>query len=824
MSTSADIATAPPVLTSHDMLAGLGAAPRDLLAACLALFDDSTLQARLRGLWDKWKPGTDNNAARDAEAVAEAMQGTLRMWRDSALTDDDLRLLLWIRLRDAFELPAKCFASPRMAATAADDLVARTLGSLQPGRVAGWLEARGWKETRDRPATLDALARMTLQEMLEAVLTANDAQSAAVRERVLEEVRDSLNELDPEARRKLLDSVGADELNDAAIRKIMLTGGGLAAFGTGVSMAGFSAYILAAQVSAFIPFVSGPALVTLVSVLSNPITVVVGTVGMAWWATTSANADIRMAISARVISMLTLSGTLAGDAGVRSMIASFPRLESLRSPIGPGGDAVARYVADWKVVAPVHAAAGNPDLRVLGWMERQVPDGEASRLGDVVAGRVDEYRNAAALGVMTLGDILYNAWRIDPHVIEAADFSRVQDLGDPVAFAGFAHEISAMTDSAALGAVSNLKGYVGERVVAEQLAAKGHVVDFPDNANETGWDIAVDGVRYQVKNVQRLSDLQEHFDRGSGYPVIANSEIAEQIAAKGDNAPDWADQVHFIEGYSSELVDHVTRQSLDAGDAMLHPDVPVFAVLLSGVRNYQRNRRGEISGSQAVQEILVDGGTRAGLAVAGGYVGTGVGLLVFGPAGALVLGSVTPILSQMQSGRIRNVLDSAVSSRVYNDWRQRAEQALLDLIAALESILRRKEALMCERRPSAAAGVASTYLGWRADQDVAWLQEAGCRLRAIRDATDVVERRVERVMQWLSVGAVFPSQCKVELAALSDVFRTRPTLGERAAERTLDAVEATVKAADQGIGVAKDAAKKLMTGFDRWLNSSKDRR
>lgn len=186
--------------------------------------------------------------------------------------------------------------------------------------------------------------------------------------------------------------------------------------------------------------------------------------------------------------------------------------------------------------------------------------------------------------------------------------------------------------------MSNLKGYVAERVVAARLMGQGHVVEFPEASNEPGWDILVDGEKFQVKDLSDLSGLQRHFDRGFDYPVIANAEIASIL--KNDDPeqlPEWAGQVFFVEGYSNEVVEHVTRSSLEAGDDMLHPNVPVFTLVLSGIRNVGRMNRNEITGAQAIQEVLLDGGTRAGLAVVGNYVGVGVGLLVFGPAGALVL-------------------------------------------------------------------------------------------------------------------------------------------------------------------------------------------
>lgn len=60
-----------PVLSSVDIVKGLGAAPRALLAALVALYDDGSLQARLRTIWDKWRPGQADDPA-SADAAPEA--------------------------------------------------------------------------------------------------------------------------------------------------------------------------------------------------------------------------------------------------------------------------------------------------------------------------------------------------------------------------------------------------------------------------------------------------------------------------------------------------------------------------------------------------------------------------------------------------------------------------------------------------------------------------------------------------------------------------------------------------------------------------------
>lgn len=818
MSESTSKSIAPPVLASRDIVAGLGAAPRELLAACLALFDDSTLQSRIGTLVNRFtskkgKNAQDTTAPSDEETIA-AVHESLRKWQNSPLSDGALRVLLWMYLREAFALQPVTFASLRSAGTAADDIVARALHSLQPGTMTKLAEQCGLKEKKQLPTTLDTLARQTMEELMASFLQAEDAQSKQAREELLAETRARLAQLQPDDRERLMQAVGADDVNDAALRNILLTGGGLGAFSASVSLAGFSAYILAAQASAFIPLVSGPALVSVVAVLSNPITIIAATAGMGWWATRSANQKVRGAVGVRVLSLLALNGLEAGASGIRAMIDAFSGLENLRQSGELSSTVLAAYRSDWSRITPARGEASTLDPAVAKLMEQPAnAHGAANRLGAVIDANTAERRNTLALAGLTLADILYSAFSIDPAVLQAADFSRTEDLDDPVQFAAFAHRIEDMDPSAHLGAVSNLKGYVAERVVAARLVDQGHVVEFPATSNQAGWDLSVDGIKFQVKDMEDLSGLQRHFDLGNDYPIIANSELAAKLEGmSGDDLPAWADKVHFVEGYSNEVVEHVTRSSLDAGDDMLHPDVPLFTLVLSGIRNVGRMNRNEITGTQAVQEVLLDGGTRAGLAIAGNYVGVGVGLLLFGPAGALVLGAVAPIVSQRQSGLMKGKLDEWVKDDTYRAWEEMARKALSALLDKVEKALSCKTDLLKGRRPDETQAAAVRYLRWRIDEELCFLHEARSRLKAIRDDKSAsVEISVANVMSWLSTSTLHPAMYRTELAALSRVFAGRPSVADRISDTTSNAAGKAI----EKIGSATKGITKRLVNLGR---------
>ena len=136
------------------------------------------LSERIDALGKRWasrghRGQEEGDAAAMPSPVASLQQGVID-WQQAPVPDDDLRLLLWMRLREAFGLDASTFGSLRSAGTAADDLVATLLVSLQPGLLDKAKAGLGL-ETRTAPDSLDALARQTLDEMLAQVMQGDDA-------------------------------------------------------------------------------------------------------------------------------------------------------------------------------------------------------------------------------------------------------------------------------------------------------------------------------------------------------------------------------------------------------------------------------------------------------------------------------------------------------------------------------------------------------------------------------------------------------------------------------------------------------------------------
>lgn len=91
--------------------AGIGGAQRDFLAVCLGVCDDAGLLEHVKRSVEKaWRkvPGV---APMDVTSV----ESSAKRWRDADLSDDQLRVCLWTRLRRAWGLgPGVTRIRPRL--------------------------------------------------------------------------------------------------------------------------------------------------------------------------------------------------------------------------------------------------------------------------------------------------------------------------------------------------------------------------------------------------------------------------------------------------------------------------------------------------------------------------------------------------------------------------------------------------------------------------------------------------------------------------------------------------------------------------------------
>ena len=749
------------------IVCGLGGAERELIATWLALFDESSLGAYLDRLYTSVKDRVSKLSDSEIEEVADEVRDRQQQWVNSSLSDEHLRLALWMQLRSALQLAPKLSGSYCGSERLADDISASVVNFLSPpeniiGTLGGWIDGitnRG-KTEEDNPVNLHSVVEPVLRELLEAALAGENGEAGdGILKESVEQAILAMEGLSLEEREQIKDSLGVDDISAAALTKIIAAGGGLTLFSSAVSMAGFSAYILAAQTSAFIPLISGPGLVSFVSVLSNPITVVAGAVGAGWWLKKSASQKIKAAVATRIVAMLAVQGMGSGQSGIRSAIAAFSSASTLPEHDSLPSELIASYREEWGLIetqeSPVYEWSGQ-DWQAF---EKPLSEPAQSDRGDI------ETHNTAAMDVMMVGDMLYHAAQISPHVMAAADFAYLAGVEGPISFALLANDMS-------FGAVVRLKGYVAEQVVAAKLQAAGYVVGLPESASEPGWDLLVDGQKVQVKFDSDLSGIREHF-AVYDYPIIANTELMDRIPEE------FVDRVHFIDGVSNELITDITEMSVAAGQSMTDADVASMAFAITAFRSAKGLYQGELTGAQAVEQVVMDGTVRVGLAVTGAWAGAGVGLLLFGPAGAWILGAGVPVLAQSQTGKVVDALGERVKSSQRKDWEEGAHKSLDTLQRVGARALRSRMGQLDKLISDIGQGFAQEYIVYRAHDQRLFARECIRRKSIIGRATvPQPEQRFSVTLRWLTSSEVHPMVYQLQLKEVVKCMQSRPGLIE----------------------------------------------
>jgi hypothetical protein len=262
---------------------------------------------------------------------------------------------------------------------------------------------------------------------------------------------------------------------------------------------------------------------------------------------------------------------------------------------------------------------------------------------------------------ITLGDFLYDYIRIDPTVVEGIDFARSADLHNFLSFAHFAEHHEELTGRALAGSISNLQGYVAERVVAQHLGAAGHDVSFPDLPNQEGYDILVDGHPFQVKCLLDAGGVHEHLDRFD-YPVIVNSELAYQVG--------HLDNVYVDPALHHDAIVDATKDTLHHGAELTDFEIPWISLAVSSMVPGYRLFRRETDFAGFATAVATNTAGRTVFGFAGSKGAAIAGLTLFGPAGAVVGAGVGAVLGAGVGRRVAAAARGVLTAGEEEDLKQ----------------------------------------------------------------------------------------------------------------------------------------------------------
>ena len=687
-----------PQIHPASIAAGIGLADRQEICGLLALLEVSGITETIKGLAEtahhKLRPDTAPESSRFARSSEALLQGPV--------CTDALKHRLWVELSRLLGTEGPLPFSVRRLRQDASAIGFRAAEVLKPSVIAA----------RDKDAgQVSGVAARARSKLLRALPASGSrsSQSVSFPDVVFEELKALMNGLDRVAQTGDLDPEVATAIRKGQIAMSAATvaGGGWVAFASVVGSAGFAPYIFAAKLSAMIPFVSGPMLTSFLAVMINPVVVVAGTAALGFWAIRKGTTPVREAAAARVAVMLALSGMRDLSGGLAALATVFRGLYRIdrRDLTHMKRRDVTGLVLRTKKLEDLFGDGVPPSISTApgGWGQDMR---SATRQG---------IADVALTGALSAGDMLYHAAAIDPSVLEAADFSRTLSVDDPL---DLAVHVSAF---AAKGAQIALRGYTAEQLVMARLVEQGHAVELASSSTMPGYDLVVDGIPVQVKCGANLSLLQEHFSKYPDMPVIANVDLARMAE---DSKADWAHLVTTVDGFELDYVQSILDRSLEAAQNLGENVVPVYAMIVGGARAATKAWNGEIPVEDLPAWLVFDLSIRGGLATAGQAGGAFVGLLVIGPAGALILGPVMGVAALFGTGALHAALDRAIRS----DWHDEVSQAADKLRQALLTALKHQVQHLVSRHDRlshAARGIPADlqlWLGSRSAEDVisAW--------------------------------------------------------------------------------------------------------
>lgn len=260
-----------------------------------------------------------------------------------------------------------------------------------------------------------------------------------------------------------------------------------------------------------------------------------------------------------------------------------------------------------------------------------------------------------AFGAMTLGDIVYDRFSIDPSALQAFELFNKPSPEDIYKLATWSHHIIDAPSSSYDGYLNNLQGHVFERMAALTLRQSGKVVTLAHTTNNPGWDLLVNGEKFQAKCTIDAHHITDHLNKYPDIPrVIVNQDLAEDFAGN--------DYVTVMHNITRDAVRDTTEHSLNSAADMLDLHLGHFVPALSVARNAYHVWRGNTDWRALSENVSVDAAGRFIGATAGHAIG-GVSILALGLGGwpAILL----PVFAASGGYRGGRVLSDLVKRRLF---------------------------------------------------------------------------------------------------------------------------------------------------------------
>ena len=756
------------------ILSGIGTIQRHDLCSLIAIFENTSL---LKLGIDKSRDLTTRLTQSEiGNSFLSRVQRHTEELLKSNQSEAVLRFRLWSKIVSAYglspSLPISTESANQIAVRVADQTTKQYdsnewLPKEESDRITTkWYKKAKSTFSKKHPEFSDIIRNEAVRFVSEAFK--HEDITGRQRGRIEAELNKNLDGIPTEFRDRSVEH--AIKRGDLTAALSLLSGGGLVGLGVAVKVAGFSAYILAAKASAVIPLLGGKTAVSALAVFANPVFAVAVIAGGGYYINRKFNSTTTRKIAAGLVVQLTIQGLANPDNGLTQCLNDFKGLTNHEIS---DKELIAKRKFILSDIGKLPPTPGNPAMQ-LPSIDDVDKDEYLSRILSR-EGKDSMYEAMAVAGLNT-ADIVFNAVSIDPLVVKAADFSRIEDLDGIFKFGAFANQIRAMSELKQEYIEKNLIGYVAEMVVSTRLQQ--YDISFPETSNNPGYDLLVDGNPFQVKcysdSDTALQALDEHFDQYPDIPVYINSEVMPAVTESNET---WADSVFGVEGFDYETTNEILSQSLDAGAALSNTPVPVFAITCSLARNVHRWWKGSIPLKNLPLEAIVDGTIKGSLSAAGGYTGGAIGLLMFGPAGAVIFSGVGGPMAILGSGKVRYHVDNLLDRNWVADLEKLVKRFQIALDNAMSDKVKRireKSAKVDVQDKELAAWI---NLKFR-DRELAVVEY---RSELNQLPKDTIERANE-LLRLMHEAGVHPQSIKRQLQDLLNVLSQKPTVTDHATE------------------------------------------
>jgi outer membrane lipoprotein SlyB len=297
---------------------------------------------------------------------------------------------------------------------------------------------------------------------------------------------------------------------------------------------------------------------------------------------------------------------------------------------------------------------------------------EQNRLQTMLFGTPEQLKQTGAITVASASEFIYDLIMINPTVVKGLDFARTEDLSTLFTLSQFASQID---PTVLTGDMAQLQGYVAEQMIAAELQAKGHDVEFPIDSNNPEWDILVDGQPFQVKSLVNPDGVREHLEKYPDIPVYVNEELAPYFEGNPNV---------YISNICREEVIEATSTTLKHADDLLDFEIPWIAAGVSTIYNIKRVWKDDVTINQAVLNIMSDTSSRIILGTLGQKAGTIAGALLFGPAGAITGAMFGVFVGASQGGRLSSRIKLALSKKQEKEMNKAMDDLIKKVIFQID--------------------------------------------------------------------------------------------------------------------------------------------